>query len=176
MASTSDRKIPIPISLTSTSPSLPTESQQALIRHLQETQSLGGLSSTLSDSLARSGWTDRVRALALELLRNGTCDTFPELMNEVMRGATIPKTTNGTSQSTAAGTQSNGTSTPTATQQNGTAGGMNGANSIVVAKEWSSGPDGLPDVRVPDNVVEVGVDYLKEKIRDVCEPVDDDEV
>ena len=169
MASTSEKKIPIPVSLTSSSPSLPTESQQALIRHLQETNSLRDLSSTLSDSLARTGWTDRVRALAQELLRNGTCATFPDLMNEVMRRAAIPKTANGTN----AGAQSNGTPTPTASQQNG---GMNGAGSIALSKEWTSGPDGLPDVRVPEKVVEGGVELLKDRIKDVCELVDDDEV
>ena len=162
----SSNKIPIPVSLTAASPSLPSESQQALIRHLQETKSLGDLSTVLSDSLARSGWTDRVRALALELLRNGSCDTFPELMNEVMRRATIPRNTNGTTTS-----QSNGTSTPTPSQN-----GMNGGGSIALSKEWTSGPDGLPDVHVPHNVIDVGVDFLKDKIKDVVEPVPDDEV
>ena len=166
MSASEGNKISIPVSLTAESPRLPSESQQALIRHLQQTDSLRDLSSTLSDSLARSGWTDRVKALSLELLRNGSCSTFPELMNEVMRRATIPKAANGTS-STNTGSQSNDTSTPTQ---------LNGAGSIVLSKEWTSGPDGMPDVRVPENVVETGVEFLKEKIKDVTEPVDDDEV
>ncbi len=43
-----------------------------------------------------------------------------------------------------------------------------------MSKEWTSGPDGLPDVRVPESVVDVGVDFLKDKIKDVCYEVDDD--
>ncbi|RMZ75719.1 hypothetical protein DV738_g5351, partial [Chaetothyriales sp. CBS 135597] len=152
-ALTNQQHIP-KFSLTATTPSLPSESQQALIHHLQETGSLGELSSLLRDSLARSGWTDRVKALSLELLRNGTCATFPELMTEVMRRATLPKTSSSQQQQ----------------QQNG----MNGAGSIVVAKEWTGGPDGLPDVRVPNNVVEVGVEFLEDKIKDACYRVDDD--
>ncbi|RMD40155.1 hypothetical protein DV735_g4981, partial [Chaetothyriales sp. CBS 134920] len=157
-------KIPLPVSLTSTSttpPSLPSESQQALIQHLQESGSIGDLSSLLRDSLARSGWTDRVKALALELLRNGSCATFPELMTEVMRSQS-----NGTAASQTSSQQQSSQQ-----QQNG---GMNGAGSIVVAKEWTGGPDGLPDVRVPNGVVEVGVEFLEDKIKDVCYRVDDD--
>ncbi|RMZ85794.1 hypothetical protein DV737_g365, partial [Chaetothyriales sp. CBS 132003] len=172
-SSSSSNKIPIPVSLTAATPSLPSESQRALIRHLQETGSLGDLSSILSDSLARSGWTDRVKALAQELLRNGTCVTFPELMTEVMRRASITKgaSANNTLGSTGGASQNNGSATPTAQQQNG----INGAGSIVVTKEWTGGPDGLPDVRVPNSVVQVGVDFLEETIKDACYRVDDDD-
>ncbi|RMZ87677.1 hypothetical protein DV736_g5094, partial [Chaetothyriales sp. CBS 134916] len=172
--SSASNKIPIPVSLTATTPSLPNESQQALIRHLQETGSLGDLSSILSDSLARSGWTDRVKALAQELLRNGTCVTFPELITEVMKRAAIPKGANANNaQGSASGpSQSNGSATPTSSQQQQN--GMNGAGSIVVTKEWTGGPDGLPDVRLPNSVVEIGVDFLEEKIKDACYRVDDD--
>src|SRR2546421_6345672 len=48
------------------------------------------LSDTLTASLASTGWPDRVRALALDLLRSGTCTTFPELFAEVLRRAKIP--------------------------------------------------------------------------------------
>ena len=115
-----------------------------------------------------------MRALSLELLRNGTCDTFPELMAEVLRRAKIPKPTGaGTSTSNGqAGAQTNGTSTPT-NIQNGT--GMNGGGAITVSKEWSGGPDGLPDVRIPEVTVESGVEFLKEKIKDVVEVVDEDD-
>ena len=103
-------------------------------------------------------------------------------MAEVMRRAKIPKTSsssnasNGPTSANAtagagAGATTNGTSTPT-TSQNG---GMNGAGAITVSKEWSGGPDGLPDVRIPEATVEVGVDFLKEKIKDVVEVVDEDD-
>ncbi len=117
-----------------------------------------------------------MRALSLELLRNGTCDTFPELMAEVLRRAKIPKPTGTTAlngqTASGGGTQTNGTSTPTNTQ-NGA--GMNGGGAITVSKEWSGGPDGLPDVRIPEVTVESGVEFLKEKIKDVVEVVDDDD-
>lgn len=89
-----------------------------------------------------------------------------------MRRAKIPKSSqaNGTtSQDQKAST--NGTSTPTASQSQGQ---QNGA--IAVSKEWTSGPDGLPDIRIPESAVEVGVEFLKEKMRDVVEIVDDDEL
>lgn len=165
------KPIPLPVSLTASTPTLPSATQEALIAHLRTNTSIPDLSALLADSLARTGWTDRVRALSLELLRNGTCDTFPELMTEVMRRAKIPKSS--TSANGQAGTMTNGTSTPTASQ-NGP-GGMNGAGAITVSKEWSGGPDGLPDVRIPEVTVDAGVDFLKEKIKDVVEVVDEDD-
>src|SRR5271155_1919572 len=48
------------------------------------------LSDTLTTSLASTGWPARVRGLPLELLRSGTCTTFPELQAEVLRRAKIP--------------------------------------------------------------------------------------
>lgn len=165
--------IPLSPSLTSTTPALPTATQRALISHLRATESLPDLSAVLSDSLARTGWVDRVRALSLELLRNGSCDTFPELMEEVMRRAKIPRdataATNGgagggsqaqTTSAAGGASQANGTNTPTAS-------GSQGA--IVVSKEWNGGPDGLPDVRIPEKTVDAGVEFLKERIKDVVE-------
>ncbi|EXJ94442.1 hypothetical protein A1O1_02838 [Capronia coronata CBS 617.96] len=174
--------IPVPISLTSTNPTLPPATSQALIAHLRATGSISELSAVLADSLARTGWTDRVRALSLELLRNGTCDTFPELMSEVLRRAKIPKSQQqgdnnpgsgkGGPNGTAAASKSktgtaNGTTTPVAN-------GVHGNGAIALSKEWSGGPDGLPDVRIPEATVEIGVDFLKERIKDAVEPVDDD--
>jgi len=157
--------IPVPVSLTSTTPSLPPATSQALIAHLRSTGDMAELSGLLADSLARTGWTDRVRALSLELLRNGTCDTFPELMSEVLRRAKIAKSQQSAGAAGKTTGAANGTSTPTANGNNG---------AIALSKEWSGGPDGLPDVRIPESTVEVGVDFLKEKIKDAVEPVDDD--
>lgn len=166
--------IPIPPSLTATSQTLPSASSQALISHLRAINAVPELSSILSDSLARTGWTDRVRALALELLRNGTCDTFPELITEVMRRAKLPRegTTGGGSKSQAdkeSKKEANG-----ANVNGGGAGGVNGNNAIALSKEWSGGPDGLPDVHIPEVTVELGVEFLRERIKDVVEPVDED--
>lgn len=120
-----------------------------------------------------------MRALALELLRNGTCDTFPELMAEVLRRAKIPKEKETKASAAAAAaastkgttggkstTAANGTSTPTNV--------VNGNNAIALSKEWSGGPDGLPDVRIPETTVDLGVQFLKERIKEAVEPVDDD--
>lgn len=172
--------IPLPPSITSTNATLPTATQSALISHLRATDSLPDLSALLADSLARTGWTDRVRALSLELLRNGSCDTFPELMEEVMRRAKIPRetatngsaasqTSNANTQPQSQSQQANGTGTGTNTPTAGSQG------AIVVSKEWSGGPDGLPDVRIPEPTVEAGVGFLKERIKDVVEFAEDDD-
>jgi hypothetical protein len=186
-STSSSQSIPLPHSLSSTTPTLPTSTQEALISHLRQTNSIPDLSSLLADSLARTGWTDRVRALSLELLRNGTCDTFPELMAEVLRRAKIPKSpSTGTASqnvnTSMASTSSSGpTSAPGSSAGAGTAngvaanGGMNGTNAITVSKEWSGGPDGLPDVRIPEVTVEAGVEFLKERIKDVVEVVDEED-
>jgi hypothetical protein len=169
-----DITIPVPVSLVSTSSSLPPATSQALIAHLRATGSIPELSTLLADSLARTGWTDRVRALSLELLRNGTCDTFPELMTEVLRRAKIPKSAQNsqleTSKGSSGGKSINGVSSTPKDSANGVPG--NGA--IAVSKEWSGGPDGLPDVRIPEVTVEAGVGFLKEKVKAVVQPVDDD--
>ncbi|KAL6248142.1 hypothetical protein RBB50_004397 [Rhinocladiella similis] len=161
-------QIPTPTSLTSKSTSLPPETSQALIAHLRATGQISDLSALLADSLARTGWTDRVRALSLELLRNGSCDTFPELLTEVLRRAKIPN--QNTSASSNSSSKVNGSSTTT----NGATGGITGSNAIALSKEWSGGPDGLPDVHIPETTVEMGVEFLKGKIKDIVEPVEDD--
>jgi hypothetical protein len=157
--------IPVPVSLTSTSNTLPPPTSQALIAHLRATGHISELSGVLADSLARNGWTDRVRALSLELLRNGSCDTFPELMSEVLRRAKIPRSSQ---QSETTTNKKNAATNGAATN------GINANGAIVLSKEWSGGPDGLPDVRIPEATVEVGVEFLKEKIKDAVEPVEDD--
>lgn len=168
-------QIPTPTSLTSTSTSLPPETSQSLIAHLRATGQISDLSDILADSLARTGWTDRVRALSLELLRNGTCDTFPELLTEVLRRAKIPKSnTSAASSNSNINSKTNGTSTSTATNGATTGGGVTGNNAIALSKEWSGGPDGLPDVRIPETTVEMGVNFLKGKIKDVVEPIQDE--
>jgi hypothetical protein len=169
-----DIQIPVPVSLTSTTPSLPPATSQALIAHLRSTGSISELSGVLADSLARTGWTDRVRALSLELLRNGTCDTFPELMSEVLRRAKIPKSQPGEGD---APSKSDGSADNKATANGTNTPAVNGVNSngaIALSKEWSGGPDGLPDVRIPEATVEVGVDFLKDRIKDAVKPVEDD--
>lgn len=174
--------IPVPSSLSATSPQLPALTSEVFVAHLRgDTNTVSDLSQTLSDAFARTGWTDRVRALSQELLRSGKCESFPELFEEVMRrvkedghpgssksdepqsktgGKTIPGATNNHKDK-----DKDGTATPT---------NMNGSGAIAVREGWF-GPDGLPDVRVPMAAVEAGCDFLKGKVKHVVEVVDEEE-
>jgi len=156
--------IPTPSTLTHNTPSIPPGTHAALISYLKETRALTELSALLQDSLARSGWTDRVRALTLDLIRSGEAVTFPDLLHEVLRRAKVgpaapEKQTNGVGKDiNDAGEKTNSSQT-------------NGA--IVVGAEWA-GPDGKPNVRIPAQAVEAGVEYLREKIKDAVEIIDVD--
>lgn len=104
-------------------------------------------------------------------------------MTEVLRRARIPKsqaqagdkqieTSSGKDKDKdKKGAGANGTSTPTGAAA---INGVNGNGAIPVSKEWSGGPDGLPDVRIPEAAVEAAVEFLKERIKDVVQPIDDD--
>ena len=177
-------KIPIPTTLSQTTPKLPDLTNQILVSHLRsQTNTIPDLSFLLRDSLARTGWEDRVRALALELLRSGKCETFPEVFEEVLHRCKVPRDadiaaepTSKTGGKTVPGHSSkdkdkddkDGTSTPTSMAHN-----MNGSGAIAVREGWF-GPDGLPDVKIPVVTVEAGVEFLKERVRDVVEIVEDD--
>lgn len=185
-ASGTTLKIPVPTSLSQTTPNLPPLTSQLLVSHLRaQTNTIPDLQALLSDSLARTGWTDRVRALALELLRSGKCESFPELFEEVLHRCKVPRDaeikaeakepTSKTGGKTIPGhthkekeKDTDGTSTPTSTQI-----AMNGNGAIAVREGWF-GPDGLPDVKIPVATVEAGVEFLKERVRDVVEFVDED--
>ncbi|KAJ9613205.1 hypothetical protein H2200_003146 [Cladophialophora chaetospira] len=155
------RKIPIPPSLTADTQELPSEMASKFLSFLRsDTNAIPELGAVLSDSLNRTGWTDRVRALALELLRNGTCDTFPELMAEVTRRATLPpKEPEKPVSNKDKSKETNGAATSGA-------GAVNGNNAIALSKEWSGGPDGLPDVRTPYVTAEKGVAFVRDLIEE----------
>ena len=93
-------------------------------------------------------------------------------MAEVLRRAKIPKTATedkkvGKSSKTTNGNVDKGNSAV-----NGT--GANGTGAIAVSKEWNGGPDGLPDVRIPEATVEAGVEFLRGRIMDNVEVVEED--
>lgn len=169
--------IPVPSSLRNTTPALPPLTSHLLVQHLRETNSIPALQSALSDSLARTGWTDRVRALALELLRNGECETFPELFEEVGRRVKIPRNGEEGAEADEPRSKTGGKSVPGATtpsthqQQNG-ANAANANGAIAVREGWF-GPDGLPDVRIPERTVQVGIEFLRDRIKDSIEVVED---
>ena len=135
--------------------------------HLHST--IPNLASTLTTSLASTGWPDRVRALALELLRSGTCTTFPELQAEVLRRAKIPPPVLPPPASGGKEVaQANGTAKKP--QANGTTATNAPATALVPNASNRSG--GLPDVRIPLKTVEEGVEFLKARVRDVVEVVE----
>ena len=86
-----------------------------------------------------------MRHLALELLRSGQCSTYPELVEEVLQRAGLPKTGEGKV-------------------------GMNGEGGNI----GEVGQRGWDDVRVPRQSVVDGVEFLKGRLREVVEVVDGD--
>ena len=67
--------------------SLPTNTRNALLSYLQDSTTIPRLNSLLTDSLARAGWSEKVHALSLELLRSGQCTSLGDVLEEVSRRA-----------------------------------------------------------------------------------------
>lgn len=164
----STTKIPVPTTLATSSTALPHPTQRALLLHLQTppATTLPTLSALLTTSLHSTGWPDRVRALALELLRSGTCTTFPELLAEVLQRAKYPQPNNNTNNGNN-DDHNNNNSKSTATN-----GKHAPSPTIILPSAASYGPDGYPDVRIPLKTVEEGVDFLKARVKDVVEVVE----
>jgi hypothetical protein len=146
--------------LSITTESLPNEVSSNIIRALREDEDapIPELRNILTDSLDRSGWTDRVRHLATELIRSGKTPTFPELFAEVKRRAQLvppPEEKKSASKKELAANKKDAN----AASQNG---GPNGQNSIVLSKEWTGGPDNLPDVSIPEKTKEEGIAFLRD--------------
>ncbi|KAN0067379.1 hypothetical protein V8E54_014469 [Elaphomyces granulatus] len=122
-----------------------------LFHHLATTAALDDLHATLLASLQRAGWTERVRALSLELLRAGRCECFDDVVEAVVALA-------------------EGRSHPAVTAENTDHDGLNGVHN-------DPEPDALPfeniDVRIPRGVAEQGVKTIKEALREVIVIEDD---
>ncbi|KAI1912589.1 hypothetical protein LOZ39_002450 [Ophidiomyces ophidiicola] len=58
---------------------------------LSTTSTLEDLHTSLLHSLSASGWTERVRAFALELLRSGRCTHFEDVVDSIVQSATAPR-------------------------------------------------------------------------------------
>lgn len=58
------------------------------VAYLSSTTKLEDLHTSLLHSLSAAGWTERVRLLALELLRSGQCTRFEQVVDTVVRLAT----------------------------------------------------------------------------------------
>jgi hypothetical protein len=133
---------------------LPAPTRRAFLDHLQSSSSIPQLNELLTTTLHKctttqppgaADWPSRVHALALELLRSGFCaPNFQDLMTEITRRALQP------SQQ----------------QRESTRGRRNGERvGTIVLPSGSYGEDGLPDVRMPQEVVDKGVSFLEEKVR-----------
>ncbi|EEP80059.1 predicted protein [Uncinocarpus reesii 1704] len=61
------------------------------LAYLSTTTKLEDLHTSLLHSLSASGWTERVRNLAFELLRSGRCTRFEDVVDNVVRLATTAK-------------------------------------------------------------------------------------
>ena len=84
----SSSKIPVSSSLLNPEhSSLPSNTRNALLSHLQDTAAISRLDSLLVDSLSRAGWTERVYGLALELLRSGDCTNLSEVLEQITQRA-----------------------------------------------------------------------------------------
>ena len=133
-------KIPAPASLLDQQTSaLPSATRNALLSHLQDSTTIPRLNNLLTDSLTRTGWTDKIHDLALELLRNGDCANFGEVLSEVSRRAC-----QGINKS------------------NGEANGANASNADSI------------DVKIPQEVIEKSVKFLKDEIEGVVDVIHDD--
>ncbi|KAL1971479.1 hypothetical protein VTN31DRAFT_2100 [Thermomyces dupontii] len=131
-----------------------TTTTEDLYTHLTSTPSWPtlhqDLHATLLTALQRSGWTERVRTLALELLRAGRCERFDELFDAVLakaEGRTHPSLSSSSSSSS----QVNGNG-------NGAAGGGGGGEFEAEVLENT-------DLRIPSAVVELGVKMVREVLR-----------
>lgn len=69
---------------TSTTIMSPETLEADLYTHLLDTSALEDLHANLLSSLQRSGWTERIRNLSLELLRAGRCDHFDDMVDAVV--------------------------------------------------------------------------------------------
>lgn len=134
-------------------PPPPTTLETDLLTHLANTTTLEDLHSTLLSSLQRTGWTERIRKLATELLRAGRCERFDQVVDAVVATAEgrIP------SSSSLFLDQSDDAHNHQYDHDHDTENG--GGEDI--------------DVRIPSAVVEQGVRAIKEVLREVA--VRDDE-
>ncbi|WEW61150.1 hypothetical protein PRK78_006640 [Emydomyces testavorans] len=66
------------------------------LAYLSTTTKLEDLHTSLLHSLSASGWSERVRTLAFELLRSGRCTRFEDLVDNVVHLATTSTTTTTT--------------------------------------------------------------------------------
>ncbi|KAL1857749.1 hypothetical protein Plec18167_001849 [Paecilomyces lecythidis] len=163
-----------------TSPPPPPSIEADIISHLASTSALDELHASLLAALQRAGWTDRVRALSLELLRAGRCERFDEVVEAVVALA------EGKSHPAVSSAAQNGHRS--SRNGNGTKKGHNDEEDADADADGDPDADMDPDtlaffenvdVRIPRGVVHQGVKAVKEALRDVVmiegTEIDDDD-
>jgi hypothetical protein len=168
-----------------------------LLTHLStKTTTLEDLHQTLLSSLQRAGWTERVRALAIELLRAGRAETFEEAFEEVV-GLVVSGNGNGSTSNAIANGSANGNAATSANgavededrdaegeeeEGHGTAPGtedgyVNGNGNVGLNGVGSGRIEDI-DVRIPEAVVGEGMRFLQEALDGVLdtEGEEDEEV
>lgn len=114
--------------------------ETTLLNHLSNTPALEDLHATLLTSLQRSGWTERIRQLTLDLLRAGVCERFDEVVDVVVAAA-----------------EGRGHDVLSSSEK-----GSGDKNKNGVGLELENA-----DVRIPTGVVEEGVKALKDVLAEV---------
>ncbi|PGH13850.1 hypothetical protein AJ79_03418 [Helicocarpus griseus UAMH5409] len=147
------------------------------------TNTLEDLHTTLLSSLQRAGWTERVRGIALELLRAGHCDRFEEVVDTVVALASGSEDVTPASLARGrkrkrmerSGGRGNKARVVEGPFENGNTNGNEDRNGVVegpsedgdgdVDEEYdANGMEGFPDIRIPQNVVAEGVKMLHEAL------------
>ncbi|KAL2797514.1 hypothetical protein BJX66DRAFT_297364 [Aspergillus keveii] len=138
------------------SPTPDAQLESDLLTHLASTHALEEIHTTLLSSLQRSGWTEKIRRLSLELLRANRCERFDEVVEAVVasaQGRSHPSLSDSGANSHGAHTNGD------------TEGGGGEAYSFEDV-----------DVRIPRSVVEQGVRAIKDVLREVVILEDDGDV
>ncbi|KKZ61419.1 hypothetical protein EMCG_03975 [[Emmonsia] crescens] len=159
------------------------------------TTTLESLHASLLSSLQRSGWTEQVRRLALELLRAGHCDRFEEVVDTVVALATGSEDVTASSLAVArGGKRKRRTQMMRARLKKARIGGENGEvedgdgdgdgvgrsgddvdtdddadddGNIDEDYDGNGNVDEFPDIRIPQAVVAEGVKMLHEALEGV---------
>jgi hypothetical protein len=137
--------------------STPDALESDLLVKLSASNALEDLQENLLGSLHRMGWTEKVTALATELLRAGRCETFDDVMAAVLASAE-GRTHPALGAKNANGETTNGKET----------------NGVKKGKAKDHPYDPLKyieeiNVRIPETVVDEGVRGLKDIIREVAD-------
>ncbi|KAI9741996.1 MAG: hypothetical protein M1834_000385 [Cirrosporium novae-zelandiae] len=145
MAPSTAPSIPLPASSsfpqgTSLPPALRTQLNTALLT----THTIDTLQITLLTSLQQTGWAERVRARALQLLRSGECTNYGEVMSRVCEE--VRGELDGTGSQMKQRRQS----------MNGNGGENNNSS-------------GKVDIKIPEKVVKDGIRVVKEALEEVVD-------